>query len=108
MFQGLILKPFKAIPHSTTGVSLGDTVSQVALADIGEDGVILINNIKGTTDVLIEFWDDPVDSNSMRVPAYSSTILSIPRKASQASFIRMKRPAGSTISSVYITPGFGF
>ena len=108
MFQGLMLKPFKAIPHSTTGVSLGAAVVEVQLQDIGEDGVLLINNIAGATDVLIEFWDDPLDNNSMRIPAYSSMIVTVPKRASTAAFVRVKRPTGSAAYYVYITQGFGF
>ena len=108
MFQGLILKPFSAVPHKTTGVSLGAAVVEVQLQDIGEDGALLINNIAGATDVLIEFWDDPLDSNSMRVPAYSSMIITVPKKTSSASFVRLKRPSGSATYIAYVTQGFGF
>ena len=108
MFQGVMQKPFNAAPHKTTGVSLGAAVAEVQLQDIGEDGVLLINNVAGATDVLIEFWDDPLDSNSMRIPAYSSMIVTVPKRASQAVFVRLKRPTGSATDSVYITQGFGF
>lgn len=100
--------PFTANPHSTTGVSLGAAVAEVQLQDIGEDGVLLINNIAGATDVLIEFWDDPLDSNSMRIPAYSAMIVTVPKRASTAAFVRVKRPTGSADYYVYITQGFGF
>ena len=108
MYQGVRLKPFNAVPHSSTGVSLGAAVVEVPLKDIGEDGVLLINNVAGATDVLIEFWDDPLDSNSMRIPAYSSMIVTVPKRASKAVFVRLKRPTGSETDSVYITQGFGF
>ena len=108
MYQGVRLKPFNAVPHSSTGVLLGAAVVEVPLKDIGEDGVLLINNVAGATDVLIEFWDDPLDSNSMRIPAYSSMIVTVPKRASKAVFVRLKRPTGSATDSVYITQGFGF
>ena len=108
MYQGVRLKPFNAVPHSSTGVSLGAAVEEVQLQDIGEDGVLLINNIAGATDVLIEFWDDPLDSNSMRIPAYSAMIVTVPKRASTAAFVRVKRPTGSAAYYVYITQGFGF
>ena len=108
MFQGLILKPFKAIPHGTKVVSLSSAVAEVSLLDIGEDSSVLVNNSAGATDVLIEFWDDPLDSNSMRVPAYSSMIITVPKKTSSASFVRLKRPSGSATYIAYVTQGFGF
>ena len=108
MFQGLMLKPFKAVPHSTTGVSLGAAVVEVPLSDIGEDSSVLINNSAGATDVLVEFWDNPIDSNSMRIPAYTSMILTVPKKSASASFVRIKRQAGSATYNAYITQGFGF
>lgn len=108
MFQGVNQKPFNAIPHKTTTVSLGTAVAEVALQDAGEDSSIFINNNSGATDVLVEFWDDPLDSNSMRVPAYTSMIITVPKKASPASFVRVKRPAASATYAVFITHGFGF
>lgn len=108
MFQGLKLTPFSAVPHSTAGVNLADSVVETALKDAGEGGVLLIDNTRGGTDAIIEFWDDPLDANSLRVPPYSSMIVSIPRRTSSASFVRAKRPAGSTAYLVYFTQGFGF
>lgn len=108
MYQGVRLKPFNAVPHSSTGVSLGAAVVEVPLKDIGEDSSVLVNNSAGATDVLIEFWDDPLDSNSMRVPAYSSMIITVPKKTSSASFVRLKRPSGSATYIAYVTQGFGF
>ena len=108
MFQGVSQKPFNAIPHKTTTVSLGAAVVEVAIQDAGEDSSIFINNNSGATDVLVEFWDDPLDSNSMRVPAYSAMIVTVPKRASTAAFVRVKRPTGSEAYYVYITQGFGF
>lgn len=108
MFQGVSQKPFNAIPHKTTTVSLGAAVVEVAIQDAGEDSSIFINNNSGETDVLVEFWDDPLDSNSMRVPAYSAMIVTVPKRASTAAFVRVKRPTGSEAYYVYITQGFGF
>ena len=108
MFQGVSQKPFNAIPHKTTTVSLGAAVVEVAIQDAGEDSSIFINNNSGATDVLVEFWDDPLDSNSMRVPAYSSMIISVPKRASPASFVRVKRPSTSATYALFITQGFGF
>lgn len=108
MFQGVSQKPFNAIPHKTTTVSLGAAVVEVAIQDAGEDSSIFINNNSGATDVLVEFWDDPLDSNSMRIPAYSAMIVTVPKRASTAAFVRVKRPTGSADYYVYITQGFGF
>lgn len=38
MFQGLKLTPFSAVPHSTAGVNLADSVVETALKDAGEVG----------------------------------------------------------------------
>ena len=108
MFQGVMQKPFSAVPHKTTGVSLGAAVVEVQLQDIGEDGALLINNIAGATDVLIEFWDDPLDNNSMRIPAYSSMIVIVLKRAFIVVFVCVKRLIGSAAYYVYITQGFGF
>lgn len=108
MFQGEKIMPFSAIPHSTSGVNLGDLISEVSLKDAGEKSAVLVDNTRGSTDVLLEFWDNPVDSNSLRIPPYSSMILSIPKRSSPASFVRVKRPSGSVSAYVYITQGFGF
>ena len=108
MYQGVRLKPFNAVPHSSTGVSLGAAVVEVKLKDIGEDSSLLINNSDGATDILVEFWDDPADSDSMRVPAYTSMIVTVPKKSSSASFVRIKRQTGSASYQAFITQGFGF
>ncbi len=108
MFQGEKIMPFSAIPHSTTGVDLGGSISEIALTNVGDKSVVLVDNTRGSTDVLLEFWDNPVDSNSLRIPPYSSMIISIPNRASPASFVRVKRPNGSVSAYVYITQGFGF
>ena len=108
MYQGLKLMPFTANPHSTTGVNLSDTISEIALTNAGEGGVLLIDNTRGSTEAIIEFWDNPLDSNSFRIPPYSSMIMSVPKRASPASFVRAKRPAGSVAAYIYVTQGFGF
>ena len=108
MYQGLKLMPFTANPHSTAGVNLSDAISEISLTNADEDGALLIDNTRGSTDVIIEFWDDPLDSNSFRIPSYSSMIMSVPKRASPALFVRAKRPAGSAAAYIYVTQGFGF
>lgn len=108
MYQGLKLMPFTANPHSTAGVNLSDAISEISLTNAGEGGALLIDNTRGSTDVIIEFWDDPLDSNSFRIPSYSSMIMSVPKRASPALFVRAKRPAGSAAAYIYVTQGFGF
>ena len=100
--------PFTANPHSTAGVNLSDAISEISLTNAGEGGALLIDNTRGSTDVIIEFWDDPLDSNSFRIPSYSSMIMSVPKRASPALFVRAKRPAGSAAAYIYVTQGFGF
>lgn len=100
--------PFVALPHKTTALSLGDSVQGVTFTDTADVGSVLIDNTAGTSAVLVEFWDDPLDANSQRVPANTAMILSIPWRANQAEFVRVKRPLGSTTQLVYVTQGNGF
>ena len=100
--------PFVAMPHKTATISLGAAVQSIALTDTADVGSVLIDNSGGSTAVLVEFWDDPIDTDSQRIPPYATMILSIPWRASQASFVRVKRPSGSAIETIYITQGNGF
>lgn len=100
--------PFVALPHKTTALSLGGSVQSVTLTDTADVGSVLIDNSSGSTAVLVEFWDDPLDADSQRVPANTAMILSIPWRANQAEFVRVKRPSGSATQVVYVTQGNGF
>lgn len=100
--------PFVALPHKTTALSLGDSVQGVTFTDTADVGSVLIDNTAGTSAVLVEFWDNPLDADSQRVPANTAMILSIPWRANQAEFVRVKRPSGSATQVVYVTQGNGF
>lgn len=100
--------PFVALPHKTTSLSLGGGVQSVSFTDTADTGSVLIDNSNGSTSVLVEFWDDPVDADSQRIPPYTIMILSIPWRANQAEFVKVKRPSGSPEEVVYITQGNGF
>lgn len=100
--------PFVALPHKTTALSLGDSVQSVTLTDTADVGSVLIDNSSGSTAVLVEFWDNPLDADSQRIPPYAVMILSIPWRAGQAPFVRVKRPSGSADETIYITQGNGF
>lgn len=100
--------PFVALPHKTTTLSLGEAVQSVSFTDTADVGSVLVDNTGGTSAVLVEFWDEPLDADSQRVPPNSAMILSIPWRANQAAFIKVKRPDGSAAQLVYITQGNGF
>lgn len=100
------MKPFTPISHGTTAVDLADVVQNIPVANgtwSPSDRQIWIDN-RGGTDVLIEFYDDPVDTNSFRIPPNASQPVTIPAAATS---VRLKRPVGSASAKVYVTPGGG-
>lgn len=98
-------EPFYLFGRSSALVTLGSTVQAVSLVSGAEQ--VWIDN-RGSTDVLVEFIDDPLDSNSFRVPAGSSFPLSVPfSDPLWDGKVRIKRPAGSASEQVLISSGVG-
>lgn len=100
------MKPFAPFPHSTSLNSVGATSTEVSLHAAVEQ--VWIDN-RGATDVLVEFFDAPLDADSFRIPTNSAQPLSAPLAGSSwDNKIRLKRPAGSTSELVIVCSGAGF
>lgn len=100
------MKPFAPFAHSTSTTSVGATSVDVTLHDSVEQAWI---DNRGSTDLLIEFFDAPLDANSYRIPANSSQPISTPAPGGTWDHkIRVKRPAGSTAENVIISSGVGY
>lgn len=91
--------PFQPIAHSTQVPSVGATAVQLAIP--ADARAVLIDN-RGTDDVLIEFGDAPVDSNSARVAGGAAQIFS-----TAGTRVWLKRKAGASAAEVVVTPGRG-
>lgn len=95
------MQPFSPRGHSTQKASVAAGANVKVTLPLQTTQVWVDN--RGAYDLLIEFDDQPLDSNSFRVPANSALILSVP-----ATSIYLSRPAGAVTEDAYITPGGGF
>lgn len=99
------MQPFAFAPHGTTAVALDANVQAVTLA--GGTKQVWIDN-RGTTDVLVEFLDNPTDADSFRIAAGCAQPLTLPSTTGAwDGKIRLKRPASSSAETVYVTAGSG-
>jgi hypothetical protein len=96
--------PFVPLPHATQSALVSAAVTQLSIQSIKDSAQLWVDN-RGVTDLLIEFHDAPVDGNSFRVGARCAQPITIP---DNATFVYLKRPAGSADGQVFITVGRGF
>lgn len=96
--------PFLPLPHATQSANVGEIAIQLNIQSIKDSAQLWVDN-RGVSDLLIEFFDDPVDGNSFRVGARCSQPLTIPDSATK---VYLKRPAGSAGGQVFLTVGRGF
>ncbi len=96
--------PFLPLPHSTQSASVSDVAMSLSIVSIRDSAQLWVDN-RGVSDLLIEFFDAPVDGNSFRVGARCSQPLTIPDSATH---VYLKRPAGSAEGQVFLTVGRGF
>lgn len=99
------IQPFLPRAHGTqkASVAAGANVKVTLPAQVNQ---LWVDN-RGTTDLLVEFDDQPLESNSFRVPASSVVILSHPYSGTNQA-IYLSRPTGAATEDAYITPGGGF
>lgn len=96
------MKNFLPVAHGTQKVSLGATAQQITLPNNSTD--VWIDN-RGTTDVLVEFKDAPLDGNSFRIAGNTAQPLSLPFNTDLK--LWLKRPDNSTAADVFVTGGQG-
>lgn len=97
--------PLYLLGHASMVVSLTDVVQRVTLAPEVEQ--VWIEN-RGSTDVVIEFLDDPLDADSFRIPQGLSLAVTAPYSdPAWNGKLNMKRPAGSAAEIVLISAGIG-
>lgn len=96
------MKNFLPVAHGTQKVSLGAAAQQITLPTNSVD--VWIDN-RGSTDVLVEFADAPLDTNSFRVAGNTAQPLALPFNSDKT--IWLKRPSGATQADVFVTGGQG-
>lgn len=96
------MKNFLPVGHGTQKVSLSGTAQQITLPDNSAD--VWIDN-RGSTDVLVEFADAPLDLNSFRIAGNCAQALSLPFNTNKK--IWLKRPDSSAAADVFVTGGQG-
>lgn len=96
--------PFSPEPHSTIHDTVGDVAKSVSFTKSTYSAQLWIAN-KGSTDLLIEFYDAPLDVNSFRIAAYKSQPITLPNNVAS---LYVKRPAGSATEAFSVTLGRGY
>jgi len=96
------MKPFSPFAHGTQTVALAATAVEVALPVQTQQ--VWIDN-RGSTDVLVEWYDAPLDADSFRIAGNCAQPLTAPANCTK---IFVKRPTGSAAATVYVTAGGGF
>ena len=87
--------------HGSVAVAVGAVT--VVTVPVSVASTVWVDN-RGSSDLLVEFFSNPLDADSFRIPPKSSQPLSRPPSASQ---IYLKRPSGSAPATVYVTQGYG-
>lgn len=96
------MQPFSPIAHGSQSVSVGAVSVPVTLT--GKFGQVWVDN-RGATDLLVEWYDAPLDADSFRIPANCSQPLTAP---ANCTVIYLKRPTGSAAATAYVATGGGF
>lgn len=99
------ITPFSPRAHSTqkAAVAAGANTKLTLPPNVSQ---VWVDN-RGTSDLLVEFEDAPLEANSFRVPPSSVVILSHPSTGTNIS-LYLGRPAGAVTEDAIVTPGEGF
>ncbi|MBM7454470.1 hypothetical protein HNR62_000299 [Oceanisphaera litoralis] len=92
--------PFSPREHSTVMLSVDDVAINTPIAAAS---TVWIDN-RGSSDLLIEFFSNPLDVDSYRVPPYAAQPISRPPSAAN---LYLKRPDGSIAGTVFVSQGYG-